>query len=358
MLLTILYLVKGRPLPSRNLAGNLLATFTRKIFDFCAAANLPLLAYDDPQTAQEQYVLVEPAEPQCYAGTITSASEAVKPQPQGVVWFPGPPSSSAATAATAEERAKVRTEKVVLQFVGGAFVMGLGYKIYGQDVFNTYSKHLRADRVVWSDYRISDGSVANKFPAAIQDAVTHYAYVVSLGYDPKNITLAGDSAGGNVVLALLRHLQSLQHQSAPALPLPGGAICFSPWVKVIPTIGRDFHKYKNAKVDSVCAALGQWGVDAYRPEGTLADDIEAFISPMDHPFKTSVPIFIHDGDAEALHDDIIVFQSQMAKVGGNTIRYHCTPVAPHDLLLVHPLYKMTAELGNAVDEAYGFFSAQ
>lgn len=352
-ILALLYAIKGRPLPARSFGQNIAATLTRMVFDLCATARLPHLAYDDPLTAGERCVVVQPADERVYHGALSS-SPVVKPQAKPAVWFPGPPPS------TPEDTALLKTKQnVVLQFVGGAFVMGLGYKHYGDDVFKLYSQHLKADRVIWADYRICDGSPEMKFPAPIQDAVTHYAYLISLGIDPKNIVLAGDSAGGNMVLALLRHLQYLhEEQPESALPLPGGAIVFSPWVTVTPTVGQDFYKYENSRYDTVSSALGQWGADAYRPQGKLSDEIEGFVSPFGHPFKTSVPLYIHDGDAEVLHEDIKLFASQMLeKNGEKNVRYHSTPVAPHDLLLAHPVYKLTAQLGKAIDEAYQFFEA-
>lgn len=351
--LTILYLICGRPLPARTLGQNVAATLTRKVFHLCATARLPLLVYDDPALAGDRCVVVSrAADDECYAGTISSF-QSVKPQAQPVVWFPGPP------PATAEESAKLKTERIVLHFIGGAFCMGLGYKHYGDDLWRMCSQHLKADRVIWSDYRICDGSPELQFPAPIQDAVTHYAYLISLGVNPKNIILSGDSAGGNVVITLIRHLELLQKQPNPSLPLPGGAIVYSPFVNVIPTIGTDFYKYENSQWDTVSSSLGQWGVDCYRPAGKLSEEVEGFISPLDNPFQTSVPIYIHDGDAEVLHENIKIFAGQMVKENGEKIiRYHSTPTAPHDLLLAHPVYKMTAELGKIIEEASDFFQGK
>jgi acetyl esterase/lipase len=67
-----------------------------------------------------------------------------------------------------------------------------------------------------------------RFPAAIQDAVTFYAYLLDLGIPAKNIIISGDSAGGNLVIALLRYIEA----NKGLLPSPRGAISWSPWVDV------------------------------------------------------------------------------------------------------------------------------
>lgn len=59
----------------------------------------------------------------------------------------------------------------------------------------------------------------NPFPAALLDglAVVHYL-IFTLGYHPRNIILSGDSAGGNVALALTRYLRDAPLPSKAALP--------------------------------------------------------------------------------------------------------------------------------------------
>jgi hypothetical protein len=66
------------------------------------------------------------------------------------------------------------------------------------------------------------------FPATLQDAITAYAHVVHvLGVSTEHVVLSGDSAGGNLALALLRYL----HEDArPALALPRAALLWSPWL--------------------------------------------------------------------------------------------------------------------------------
>ena len=79
------------------------------------------------------------------------------------------------------------------------------------------------------DYRLSSGpppESQNPFPTAVIDAVAAYKYLVcGVGFLPQNITVAGDSAGGNIALAVTRYTVESR---LPHLPPPGGLIVLSP----------------------------------------------------------------------------------------------------------------------------------
>src|SRR5690349_12222108 len=62
------------------------------------------------------------------------------------------------------------------------------------------------------------------FPAALEDALAGYRFLLSSGFDPAGIVLAGESAGGGLAIATL---VSLRDEGAP---LPARAWCSSPWV--------------------------------------------------------------------------------------------------------------------------------
>jgi len=61
------------------------------------------------------------------------------------------------------------------------------------------------------------------FPAAVEDAVTAYRWLLAEGNDPETIAFVGDSAGGGLVLAALVALRD------QGVELPAAAGCFSPW---------------------------------------------------------------------------------------------------------------------------------
>jgi epsilon-lactone hydrolase len=61
------------------------------------------------------------------------------------------------------------------------------------------------------------------FPAAVDDAVTAYRWLLAQGNDPETIAFVGDSAGGGLVVAALVALGD------QGIALPAAAVCFSPW---------------------------------------------------------------------------------------------------------------------------------
>lgn len=89
------------------------------------------------------------------------------------------------------------------------------------------------------EYRLAP---EHKFPAAIKDTAKVYQSVLSSGYKPENIVIAGESAGGGLTLATLLYLKD-NH-----IPLPKAGVAISPWTDL--TCQGESYKTKN-KV-SIC----------------------------------------------------------------------------------------------------------
>ncbi|KAI9572158.1 Alpha/Beta hydrolase protein [Boletus coccyginus] len=84
------------------------------------------------------------------------------------------------------------------------------------------------------EYRLSSTAPLpdrNPFPAALLDALAGYNHLVNvMGYSPSNVILVGDSAGGNLALALTRYLVENKNTPKVSLPAPPGhLILLSPW---------------------------------------------------------------------------------------------------------------------------------
>src|SRR6267142_1438308 len=71
------------------------------------------------------------------------------------------------------------------------------------------------------DYRLAP---ENPFPAAVDDSITAYRWLLAQGYKPERIVIAGDSAGGGLAVSTLLALRDL------GASLPAAAVCISPWV--------------------------------------------------------------------------------------------------------------------------------
>lgn len=333
---------------------SLASDMLRILFHYCQITQSRHVLDDDPAKAKDRLANIDPPAAPYFSGVL--APTAVKPCPVKGVWLPEALSSTSPD---------LQNEKVIIHFPGGAFVITFGHEGSGRLVSAVLNRHLKANKLLWAQYRLA-ADEETCFPAAVQDALTYYTYVVSLGINPKSIILSGDSAGGNVVLALIRYLEATQQSggsvsngasriNAPSLPLPGGAIVFSPWVEVTPNAGEVYSAYRNATSDILDPKFLQWGAESYLGENGNKGEAAPYTSPLDHPFKTSVPLYIQVGAAEAFCQSVTSFARGMQEIGGNRVGFCATPKAPHDLLLTHPLFRMEGKLCAVVDEAHNFF---
>jgi len=111
-----------------------------------------------------------------------------------------------------------RRQGVILYLHGGGYTCGdLDYAL---GFASTLSAEF-GSRVFCPAYRLAP---EHPFPAAPQDVLTAYRYLLSKGYAPEQITLCGESAGGGLCFSLCLQLRRL------GLPMPGGIIAISPWM--------------------------------------------------------------------------------------------------------------------------------
>lgn len=108
------------------------------------------------------------------------------------------------------------TERVILFFHGGCFTTGSTDSHLGLCI--RLARASRA-RVFSVDYRLAP---EHTFPAAVEDAVSAYRFLLARGYGPHHIVPAGLSAGGTLVLSLLLSARDFH------MPLPLAAVCMSP----------------------------------------------------------------------------------------------------------------------------------
>ncbi|KKY33486.1 putative alpha beta hydrolase fold-3 domain containing protein [Diaporthe ampelina] len=340
LLLSVAYTVKPlRPQPGWSVKENVRAAVARMLFSFWSAIRSQHPDYAAPEKAMERHARVDPPPAAFFTGAL-AAADPVKPAAVDAVWFPGPPPS---------DPAQLAKQEVVLHFPGGAFVLAFSHESSGKSIADKFSRHLEADRVVWAQYRLS-GTPEACFPAAVQDAVVFYHYIISLGVDPANVIVSGDSAGGNVAIALARYLQDGQTR----LPLPRGVAVFSPWVHLTATAGKDYDQQTHSQADILHSSVLQWGADVYRPQGKPSPDLEAYISPLHRPFELSVPIYVQAGTAEGMHDQIRSFSEEMASIRANRVLFRASPLAPHNLPFCHEQFGKTKEFEESLEEAYDF----
>ncbi|KAJ7792022.1 alpha/beta-hydrolase [Mycena olivaceomarginata] len=205
------------------------------------------------------------------------------------------------------------------------------------------------------EYRLSSTTpfaTAHPFPTALIDALTGYHYLVStLRIPPASIVFMGDSAGGNLALALVRYL--VEHP-VPNLPPPGALLLLSPWVD----LGTS-HETPNSSL-TTCAAsdflvppIGpparttsnflHWSIRAFTgPLGLGAAETNTYISPasrhLDNVSFAGFPrTFISAGGAEILLDSIRTLNERMSRDLGEGVRYLEAADSVHDFLLIPKL---------------------
>jgi len=108
------------------------------------------------------------------------------------------------------------TERVVLYVHGGAFYSG---SLAGARPVAANVALAGKTRVLTIDYRLTP---EHPFPAALDDTLIVYQWLLASGISPEAKVLVGDSAGGTLVLALLVQLRD------QGKPLPRSAVCLSP----------------------------------------------------------------------------------------------------------------------------------
>src|SRR5215510_13874911 len=139
------------------------------------------------------------------------------------------------------------------------------------------------------------------FPAAIEDAVAGYRFLLSCGIEPRHIAVAGDSAGGGLTLALMVSARDA------GLPQPACGWCISPWGD-LECLGASMNSKAEVETLNQKPYLEQLA-KAYL---NGADPRSALAAPMYANLKGLAPLLIQVGSAETLLDDAV----RLANVAG------------------------------------------
>lgn len=211
------------------------------------------------------------------------------------------------------------------------YLHGGGYVIGSLDSH----RHLAAEigracgtRALAIDYRMAP---EHPFPAAVQDALAAYCFLLDSGIKPSRICIAGDSAGGGLVVAAMLAIRGTE------LPQPACGWCISPWVDLA-CAGASM--LDNATRDPTVQKAGVLEFAGIYLAG--ADPRSPLASPIYGDLRGLPPLLIQVGSVETLLDDALA----LARVAGSadvSVDLQIWPEMIHVWHLYHP--QLTAGRG-------------
>lgn len=183
---------------------------------------------------------------------------------------------------------------IILYCHGGGY--STGSRLYARTLTSKLADSTSMD-VLSFDYRLAP---ENPYPAAIQDAMKAWNYLMLLGYGARDIIIAGDSAGGNMALSLVLKLKEEERL------LPRGLVLMSPWTDL--TSSGKSHETK-AQIDPV---LNDEYINRMIKAYAEGMDLKnPFISPLFGNFEGFPPTYIQVGENEILLSDSLRLHTVM-----------------------------------------------
>lgn len=194
---------------------------------------------------------------------------------------------------------------VILQLHGGGYVGG--FKNRYRTMAGLYSEAAHGASVLSIDYRVAP---ENPYPAALEDALYAYDWLIERGYDEEHIILAGDSAGGGLAMCLCHYLKDNGRK------LPCGLVAMSPWTDL--TSSGDSYK-DNYETDPIFGNTKD-SLIFDSPYVGDEDPTHPHISPLFGDFTDFPPMLIQVGTNEMLLSDSISVADK-AKAAGVKVRF-------------------------------------
>ena len=217
-----------------------------------------------------------------------------------------------------------KTNRVIYQIHGGGYVVGF------IDAFRecavSYSQAGGDAEVFSIDYRIAP---KYHYPAALEDAVKVYKWILENGYNNNNIVIVGDSAGGNLTLATTLYLKDNN------IPLPAGVIGVSVWGDMGYPEGS---RQCNLQKDLLLGSNGlRMQAEVKNPKYLKAneDKKNPYISPVYGDYKGFPDLLLQVGSYEVLLDDCLKVANEAKKAGVNVSQTTYEGMS-HDFQLLLP----------------------
>ncbi|WP_297211713.1 alpha/beta hydrolase [uncultured Flavonifractor sp.] len=184
--------------------------------------------------------------------------------------------------------------RAILYCHGGGYTSGnLGYS----RILASKLSNVTGWQVFCFEYRLAP---EHPYPAAVEDAVKAWDYLMYLGYGARDVVVAGDSAGGNLALVLTHLLKQAGRR------LPRSLILFSPWTDMTAS-GKSYRERED--IDPVLTLNYIYAVrDAYARGQDLAGPC---LSPLFADLSGFPPTLIQAGTNEILLSDSIRLRDRL-----------------------------------------------
>ena len=185
---------------------------------------------------------------------------------------------------------------VILYCHGGGY--STGSTVYARTLTKKLAESTSMD-VFAFNYRLAP---EHPYPAATDDALKAWNYLMYMGYGARDVIVAGDSAGGNLALSLTLRLKEQERL------LPRGLVLLSPWTDLTKS-GKSYESRK--EVDPVLdhEYLDRM-IENYAGGQALSNPL---ISPLFGNFKGFPPTYIQVGDNEILLSDATLLHKKLLK---------------------------------------------
>ncbi len=188
--------------------------------------------------------------------------------------------------------------RIILYCHGGGY--STGSSKYSRTITSKLAISTGMD-VLAFDYRLAP---ENPYPAPLEDALKVWNRLMYMGYGAGDIIVAGDSAGGNLALALVLKLKEEKRL------LPKGVVLLSPWTDLTHS-GQSI--LKRVDMDPV---LNPEYLHKIRDGYASGQDLECpLISPLFGDFEKFPPTYIQVGENEILYSDSTRLYKRMAEAG-------------------------------------------
>ncbi|KAF4121472.1 Acetyl esterase/lipase [Geosmithia morbida] len=338
---------QGRPSTRWTLRQTMAVTAIKSMLRVSSVLQRRKVLSLQPGTEGSRFTVVPPADDTLYVGPL--ADEEVRPCAVGGTWTPSEPPRVDAGGSGDDEKLRV-----VLHFHGGAFVIGDGRDHdtgFTADILRTNGGFTH---VFTPQYRLAVDA-ETRFPAQLQDAVSAYLHLTrKLGIPASNIVIGGDSAGGNLALALIRYIHD--HGEDLSIPWPSAALLWSPWTDLTSTHDPvHVRNVANFSTDYLAEGFAVWGTECITGAGKIPAD-SPYLSPgVSEPFRVPLPIWVHTGGSEVLFGDNKLLVQSFRSVGNN-VDWYVDDLCPHDIALLGKVLGWEKEARDAAAAANKFLT--